>query len=135
MVLCDIGGFNLLMNNLNKSQDLDLKSKYILTLGSSLQSNPYVKIHALDSNLLQLILNQIDDKSIKADKSIVELFMSRLIFSLSGLLRNFPVAQNKFIQYGGIKTLNQLLKRNDYTFKLKTKVLTLINDLAAERVI
>ncbi len=121
------------MIKLNTSQDIDLKTKYALVLGSSMQGNPYVKIHALESNILPLLLNQIATTN-ESDNFNNQNFISRLLFSLSGLLGNFPLAQNRLIQYGGIETLTSILKNPTYSVKLKAKALTLVNDMISERV-
>lgn len=134
LALCDIGGFDLLKNNLNQSEDFDLKSKYALVLGSSLQSNPYVKIHANEANLVQLVLYQITSTLKQTEHLNTQNFISKLIFTLSGLLRNFPAAQNKFVQIGGVETLELVLKSEHFNSKLKTKVLTFLNDLIVEKV-
>jgi hypothetical protein len=58
----------------------------------------------------------------------------KLLFVLSGLLRNFPYAQNLFVnKYGGIDALSYLLTFSN-SVKVKTKILTLIDDLIQEKV-
>ncbi len=122
-----------MMVKLNTSSDIDLKIKYALVLGSAMQGNPYVKIHALESNIIPLLLNQIEiSDELSVQKQI---FISKILFSLSSLLGNFPVAQNKLIKYGGIETLTAILKNQDYSVKLKAKALTLVNDIISERVL
>lgn len=59
-------------------------------------------------------------------------FNSKLVFALSGLLRNFPLAQSQFIRYGGVEILSHLIQ-NSNSIKLKTKILTLIDDLINEK--
>lgn len=130
LVFSDLGGFEMVMNRLNSTHDSDLKMKLALVLGSSLQSNFYVQKHALDSNLLQLILNQITISTHSANQDKV---LAKFIFVLSGFLRNYPSAQNHFIQHNGIETLVKVLENHSYCIKIKVKVLTLINDLIIER--
>ena len=82
---------------------------------------------------MPLLLNQIV-KSSESDDLKSQNFISKLLFSLSGLLRNFPIAQNKFIQYGGVETLSKVLNNSAYSSKLKAKTLTVVNDMIVERV-
>lgn len=96
-------------------------------------SNPYVKIHANEANLVQLVLYQITSTLKQSEHLNTQNFISKLIFTLSGLLRNFPAAQNKFIQIGGIETFELVLKSEHFSSKLKTKVLTFLNDLIVEK--
>ncbi len=92
-------------------------------------SNPKVQLYALNSNLLQLLLSELTGQ----EESPNQMFISRLVFTLSGLLRNMPIAQTKFIQLGGLEVFNRLLKESTYSPKLKAKLLTLVNDLIIEK--
>lgn len=87
--------------------------------------------HAVDFNLLQLILNQITISKNLANEPKI---LAKLIFVLSGFMRNFPLAQNEFLQHNGIEALVKVLKNDLYPIKLKVKILTLINDFIVERV-
>ena len=54
--------------------------------------------------------------------------------ALSAVLRNFPQAQNKFLDQGGLGLLVKLFEKEGKPHeKLKIKILTLINDLLVER--
>lgn len=80
-----------------------------------------------------MILNRLSSKSVQIESVENQDFYSKLIFTLSGLLRNFPFAQTQFIRFGGVETLSSLLKSLN-SIKLKTKVLTLADDLIKEKV-
>jgi hypothetical protein len=95
------------------------------------KSNPKVQVHAAKSGFLQLTLNKLDlvlgvDE---ADKD----FVSRSLFALSGLLRNFPHAQGQFVRFGGVETMRTLLENQAISVKLKVKALTILNDLLLEK--
>jgi nucleotide exchange factor SIL1 len=138
-------GFELIMKLLNTTDDIDLKKESAMVLGAAIQSNPKVKIHAIKSEFLQLILNKLAIKSVpnqeaaslssKSPTSILENddFHSKLLFTLSGLLREYPFAQNQFIRFGGINILSNLIETTS-SFKVKLKIITLTNDLIQEKV-
>ena len=96
------------------------------------KSNAKVQILALELDFIQLILKALTKFSME-NKSLE--LCQRLIFVLSGILRNFPLAQNHFVnKYGGVEVLSYFIENNN-SIKLKTKILTLINDLIQEKVI
>lgn len=90
-----------------------------------------VKEYAIKTDLLQYILNKL---SLQATSDSVETrdFNSKLVFTLSGLLRNFPFAQSQFIRYGGVEIMSNLVKQSN-SAKFKAKILTLIDDLINEK--
>ena len=54
--------------------------------------------------------------------------------ALSAVLRNFPQAQNKFLDQGGLGLLVKLFEKEGKPHeRLKIKILTFINDLLVER--
>jgi hypothetical protein len=158
-----MGAFEIILSDLNRtdsSNDLEVNIENILVLGSAMQrfvyilkisysallgyfrllkdrffhlSNPKVKIFAIKTDLLQYILNKLSSAPL-ANTIMSQEFSSKLIFALSGLIRNFPFAQSQFIRYGGVETLSKLIQ-NSSSIKLKTKILTLIDDLLKEKVI
>lgn len=84
---------------------------------------------------MQLIANKLSlySQSEEINLKIYE-YYSKLLFSLSGLLRNFPFAQNLFVnKYGGIEVFSNLIKLTN-SAKLKAKMLTIINDMIQEQV-
>ena len=92
-----------------------------------------MKIHAAKSEFLQLLLNQLSKSLFHSDLDNQN-FISKLLFTLSSLLRNFPLAQSQFIRFGGVEVLHNLLKKNSYSIKLKTKVITFTNDILQEKI-
>jgi nucleotide exchange factor SIL1 len=56
------------------------------------------------------------------------------MYLLSAVLRHFPYAQVKFLDYGGLSTMNDLMRDPKTPNKIKIKTLTLINDLILEKV-
>lgn len=69
---------------------------------------------------LRLLTNELD-----------EIFLHRLLYTLSTLLRSFPRAQTNFLEHGGAELMVKLLDSNH---KIAIRVLTLINDLITEKV-
>lgn len=128
------------MNEMNKSQDKEIKMETVLVLGSAMQSNPKVKIHAVKLDMIQLLLNHIsksldDLDSNNNNNNNNQDFASRLLFALSSVLRHFPFGQSQFIRFGGVEVLNKILNsQSNFNNKLKIKVITLANDLIMEKV-
>jgi nucleotide exchange factor SIL1 len=91
-----------------------------------------VQIFAIKSQLLQVLLNKLTNF---AQSTAIENqdFLSKLIFTLSGLLRYFPYAQSEFLKLGGTEILSNLM-RSSNSLKIKTKILTLTDDLIKEKV-
>lgn len=126
LLLCDLNGFKLIMNELNLTDSQEIKIKSSLVLGSAIQGNPKVQIYALENGLLQLVLNKL---SLDRDSEALSL---KYVFVLSSFLRNFPYAQHKFIEYGGLQTIRDYLIENKL-FKVNIKLLTLLSDLLKEK--
>lgn len=83
--------------------------------------------------MLQLVLTKLTTFVQSADIEKQD-FIAKLVFTLSGMLRNFPFAQSEFLQLGGSDVLVNLI-RSPNSLKVKTKVLTLVDDLIKEKVI
>ena len=85
---------------------------------NSICSNPKVQLYAINLNLLQLLLSGLTGH----EESLNQTFISRVVFTLSGLLRNMSIAQAQFIQLGGLEMFNRLLKEPAYSSKFKEKL-------------
>jgi len=59
---------------------------------------------------------------------------TRVLTALSSLVRNFPLAQLKLLQLGGMQSLSSLLADPGSASKLSIKAVTLVNDLLVEKV-
>lgn len=130
LLLCDLGGFDLLLTELNSTilnQDSEYAQLLVIVLGSAVQSNPKVKVYAIKSQLLQILLNRM------STRVLTDELRSKFIFTLSGLLRNFPYAQHEFLKLGGVETLSNLMPKIN-SIKLRTKILTLTDDLIREKI-
>jgi len=121
------------MKEMNISQDKEVKMEAILVLGSAMQSNPKVKIHAVKLVMIQLLLSHISNTLDDLDVNNQD-FVSRLLFALSSVLRHFPFGQSQFIRFGGVEVLNKILNSQMFNNKIKIKVITLTNDLIMEKV-
>ncbi len=87
---------------------------------------------ALKSGLLQTVLKELTSFTQSANVNNQD-FLSKLIFTLSGLMRNFPFAQHEFLKLGGSALLSNLIRAPN-SIKVKTKILTLTDDLMKEKV-
>ena len=123
----------MIMKEMNKSQDKEIKMETVLVLGSAMQSNPKVKIHAVKLDMIQLLLSHISNTLDDLDVNNQD-FVSRLLFALSSVLRHFPFGQSQFIRFGGVEVLNKILNSQMFNNKIKIKVITLNNDLIMEKV-
>lgn len=134
LLLCDIGAFNLIMKELNTTNnDLDVKINAALVLGAAMQGNPKVQIYAIDNGLLQILLNLMFKQELN-DVSSNNSLNAKIVFLLSSLLRHFPYAQIKFVELGGIQILNDFMQKTTTSHKIKVKILTLIDDLIFEKI-
>jgi hypothetical protein len=105
--------------------------------------NPDVQKFALDANLLHLLINQIElvlsksfeDISIN-DLDVYHTFTTKLIFTLSTLLRNNDQAQRYFIQQlDGIELFGKILNKTQqsgFSLNSQVKIITVMNDLILE---
>ncbi len=86
----------------------------------------------MEQDILELVLRMFT-KYLSENSKQSEIFQ-KLLFVLSGLLRNFPYAQNLFVnKYRGIDALSYLLTYSN-SAKVKTKIITLIDDMIQEKV-
>lgn len=124
ILFSDMNGLDLLINLLNSTAtNSDIRLLTCLALGAAFQGNPKVQLKALNLGLIQYFLRLLDHESDK-------IFLHRLLYTLSTLLRNFPQAQRNFLEHGGAELMVKLLDTNQ---KIANRVLTLINDLIVEK--
>ncbi|KAL3864363.1 hypothetical protein ACJMK2_006053 [Sinanodonta woodiana] len=124
VLFSDLGGLELAIKALNDT-DSDIKAEATMVLGSALQSNPKVQVLALQTSAMQMFLSLITEESSVAQRS-------KALFALSSLIRQFPVAQKKFLDFGGLTALASLFHRSGME-KLQVKAVTLLNDLLQEQ--
>ncbi|XP_005093247.1 nucleotide exchange factor SIL1 [Aplysia californica] len=119
----DQGGLNSLRQFLNKS-DPDIRAGAAHSLGAALQSNVQVQVAAMDSGLMQQLVTILSvDTSLQVRK--------KSLFALSTLIRQFPFAQKRFLDIGGLQALADLFVAAKEE-KLKIKIVTLLTDLLVE---
>lgn len=114
----------LIYSNLNNS-DLRIKSESLKILGTCVQNNPKVQIHALESGAVGRLTRLF---ALEKNEDV----KMRAIFSLSSLLRRFPLAQQHFINNGGLHALEGVFEKPD-SLKIQLKVVTLMYDLLVEQ--
>ncbi|CAG5123208.1 unnamed protein product [Candidula unifasciata] len=122
-IFCDLGGMKTLIRLMNSTEE-DIREAATHTVGAALQSNPKVQVAAVDTGVLQQLL-----KMVSVDSSA--LVRKRALFALSTLLRQFPYAQKKFLQLGGLSALNQLFVESKDE-NLKIRIVTLLTDMLHE---
>ena len=62
------------------------------------------------------------------------MIIHRLLFALSTLLRNFPPAQESFLEHGGPESMVKILDQPNLSNKIIVRALTFMNDLILEKV-
>ena len=121
-----LGGLQMILPDLNSTND-QLKAQIAFTLGSAMQGNPQVQIAVLENGVLQTFL-----RILMLDPS--EKVQLRMIYAISCLVRQFPLAQKILIQGGGLTVLASMFKNvNNHYIKLNVKIITLLNDLLLEQ--
>uniref|UniRef100_A0A4D5RA15 Nucleotide exchange factor SIL1 n=1 Tax=Scolopendra viridis TaxID=118503 RepID=A0A4D5RA15_SCOVI len=123
-----IGGLQLVIPSLNSSND-DVRAMAAFLLGSAMQSNPKVQIAALENALLMHFVRLI----IWDPSPAVQ---NRAMYALSCLVRQFPLAQQKLVDQGGLTALAGVFLRKQHQSemnKLLLKAVTLITDLMEEQ--
>lgn len=117
------GGFkDVILRNLNSS-DSEVLKQTLKLLGSLVQNNAKMQIHALESGCLDVVLRILQNNPDVGVKS-------RAIFALGGMIRRFPHAQLEFMQKGGLNIFLNLFDVHET--QLHLRVATLINDLIQE---
>lgn len=85
-----LNGFHeIIYKNLNITND-QIKEKTLKLLGSLLQNNPKVQIHALETGTISILLKILTLEESPQVKS-------RAVYALGCLLRRFPLAQLRYI--------------------------------------
>ena len=121
-----LGGLQMILPDLNSTND-QLKAQIAFTLGSAMQGNPQVQIAVLESGVLQTFLRILMLNS-------SEKVQLRVIYAISCLVRQFPLAQKILIESGGLTVLASMFKNvNNHYIKLNVKIITLLNDLLLEQ--
>ena len=121
-----LGGLQMILPDLNSTND-QLKAQIAFTLGSAMQGNPQVQIAVLENGVLQTFL-----RILMLDPS--EKVQLRMIYAISCLVRQFPLAQKILIESGGLTVLASMFKNvNNHYIKLNVKIITLLNDLLLEQ--
>ncbi|XP_070211540.1 nucleotide exchange factor SIL1-like isoform X1 [Littorina saxatilis] len=124
MLFCDLGAMPMLLKCLNNSKD-DVRSEAALTLGSAAQSNPKVQISALENGAVHEILRLLAiDSSATVRK--------RAMYALSTMIRQFPFAQKRFLELGGLSVLGRLFD-GKADQNLRIRAVTLLADLLKEK--
>lgn len=89
-------------------------------------SNGYVQVAALDVGVMQRLVTTLSvDGSLPVRK--------KSLFALSTLVRQFPYAQKRFLDVGGLSALAELFSAATDD-QLKIKIITLLTDLLVEYV-
>lgn len=119
----NLDGFkNIVYKNLNGT-NIPLKLATLKLLGSSMQNNPKIQIHAIQTGTMDILLRML---SLDNDINM----KNRAMYAMSSLLRRFPLAQIKFLRNGGLSVFTKLLESDD--IKVQIKIVTLLNDLLLE---
>ena len=90
-------------------------------------SNLHVQSKGLELGFIPSLLRLLN---IETDSNM----KIRLVFILSTLIRNFPLAQESFLRHGGIESLIRLFDQPESNSKLQVRIIELFNDLIVEKV-
>ncbi|XP_055868382.1 nucleotide exchange factor SIL1-like [Biomphalaria glabrata] len=122
-IFVDLGGLESVLKLINNTND-EIRESVIYTVGAALQSNAKVQVAALDSGLMQNLL-----KLLAVDPSLG--VKKKALFALSTLVRQFPFAQKKFLDLGGLSALSQMFT-STHEENMKIKIITLLTDMLLE---
>jgi nucleotide exchange factor SIL1 len=98
-----------------------------MSTGSACQSNPKTQIAALEVGSIPILIRLVSfDPSPEV--------RARALYAISGLVRNFPLAQKSLVDNGGLTAFHTVFQTDsaDLT-KLQLKIITLVSDLMNER--
>jgi nucleotide exchange factor SIL1 len=112
----------IIYKNLNRS-NTEIKKETLKLMGSLMQNNVGPKIHALETGGVGILLRLINFGSDSGIKS-------RALTALGALLRSFPVAQQKFVESGGLTVLSKFFDTDN--IKIQIRIVTMISDLIVE---
>lgn len=119
-------GFEKIVYPQLNSSDSALKAEAIKLMGSCLQNNLQVQIHALETNAGDHLL-----KILALEKN--EHVKAKAVYALSCLVRRYPIAQKQIFSKHGMDVMHKiLLSDNPAYVKLKIKVIVLLEDLVLE---
>lgn len=116
-------GFEKVIFKSLNSTSAQIKRDTLRLMGSLMQNNAKVKVHALEIGAIPVLIKVINFDS-------DELIKSSAITALSALIRTFPVAQKKFIDHAGFLAISKLFESS--SIKLQIKAVTMVSDLLIE---
>ncbi|KAK3777871.1 hypothetical protein RRG08_038117 [Elysia crispata] len=122
-LFCDLGGMKSMIKLMNSTAE-EIRETACHTLGAAMQSNAKVQVTAMESGVLHHLVRGL---VIEPSKIV----RKRMLFALSTLLRQFPFAQKKFLEEGGLTALASLFKKTDDK-NIQIKIVTLLTDLLSE---
>ncbi|XP_077992621.1 nucleotide exchange factor SIL1-like [Glandiceps talaboti] len=124
--LVSLGGLDLIIKGLNDTVDV-IRQESAFVLGSAVQSNPTVQVEAVERGAIQLLL-----RLMSGNQPIV--VKKKVLYAISSLIRQFPFAQKRFLELGGLSSLSSLFRETDSNvLPLKVKATTLLHDLLVEQ--
>lgn len=121
----NLNGFKEVVYKHLNNTNVSLKLESLKLLGSSMQNNPKIQIHAIETGAIDILLRMLS-----LDNSFV--VKNRVMYALGTLLRRFPLAQIKFLSNAGLSIFANLLESDD--IKIQIKIVTLLNDLLLEHI-
>ncbi|GFN90642.1 nucleotide exchange factor sil1 [Plakobranchus ocellatus] len=122
-LFCDLGGMTFMLKLMNSTSE-EIRGSVCHTLGAAMQSNAKVQVSAMESGILH---NLIRGLAMDPSKTV----QKKMLFALSTLLRQFPFAQKKFLEEGGLTALASVFKEAD-NMNIQIKIVTLLTDLMNE---
>lgn len=129
-----MNGLDVLKDDFRNNQNGEIQGLISVVLGSAASGNPTVKVAIIKVGLFDdLITKLAEEKDLKLSL--------KTIFAISSILRQFPYAQQQFVEKNGLTIFKQFfndsstnLKNSNTTnlTKMQTKIISLLSDLMDE---
>lgn len=116
----------IILPNLGNQTNVELRIHSLKLLGTLVQNNPKGQIAAFERNVGSALIQLLSHASTTNTNEL-----SSLLFAIGGLVRKFPLAQDKLLNNPGLKSVVDLLDK-PVDYKVKMKSLLLITDLIRE---
>lgn len=120
-----LNGFEKIIYKNFNSSSTKVKCQVLSILGSAMQNNPKIQIHALETGSADKLLRIL---ALENNHQV----LSRTIYAISSLLRRFPLAQEHFVKNGGLSVFASVFEKPQ-KIKLQIKIITLLYDLLMEQ--
>lgn len=121
----DQGGLEkIVLPNLNRTNNSNLKVKSLTLLGSATQNNPSAQIMAYEKDVAEHLVRFLSTAKVESE-------INSALFAFSSLVRRFPIAQKQILSKSVVNVLFEVWTK-EINLKIKVRLLTLLTDLLME---